>query len=200
MLKISALQPVKVVNPGVQSVILLHQPEQLRQCKGQRTRSIPVQHMISIHMAQAAIKLPLYPTKCKKKKKKNRARNLTCSRWSRSFLLESCLQIQNWSQREKRASSPPVVWIFPQRVRAVQQRWQRLFLATLRHTLYTGAERRAAPKLPEFCNWFQRNPTSLCHVDWCFICLVTPRWWFYTTWRYVRFVILTWWPLWHYSA
>lgn len=48
---------------------------------------------------------------------------------------------------------------FPQRVCLCLQ--ERLLLETLWHTLYTGAERRAAPKLPGFCNWLEENPTSL---------------------------------------
>lgn len=79
---------------------------------------------------------------------------------------------------------------FPQRVCLCLQ--ERLLLETLWHTLYTGAERRAAPKLPGFCNWLEENPTSL-FVMWTsgFIVWVYTDWWFRTTRNHVCFVILT---------
>lgn len=132
-------------------MILLHRPQQSGQCKGQRTKCIPAQHDFHPHRSDSlTTRLPL---ECRKPSKKS----LTCSRWTQSFPLESCLQIKNETQWETRDSSP-VVWIFPKRLQSLQES---LLLATLRHTLYTGAERRAAPKLPEFCNWLRRNPTSL---------------------------------------
>lgn len=143
------------------------------QCKGQRTRSIPVQHMISIHMSQAAIKLPLNPTKCEKKKTEREISPVLDG--PKAFLWnhvckskinpseKSVTEVLRWFQYSftvlGHCSSAGSVCCW--------QRCDTLFIPGLR-----GGRHR---NYPSFAIGSKRNPTSLCHVDWCVICLVTLR-------------------------